>query len=53
MQYWRDQFEYKAPVPWWVFAATGLLVLLVSIVTIGWQVGRAVRANPARVLRSE
>jgi predicted permease len=53
MQYWRDQFAYKAPVPLWVFVATGLLVLLVSLLTIGWQVARVVRANPAGVLRSE
>jgi hypothetical protein len=53
MQYWRDQFAYKAPVPLWVFAATGVLVLLVSLLTIGWQVTRVVRANPADVLRSE
>ena len=53
MQYWREQFAYKAPVPWWVFVATGLLALAVSIVTIGWQLWRAVRTNPARVLRSE
>ena len=53
MQYWRDQFAYKAPVPWWVFVATGLLALGVSLLTIGWQVGRVVRSNPAKVLRSE
>jgi hypothetical protein len=53
MQYWRDQFAYQAPVPWWVFVATGLLALLVSLVTIGLQVGRVVRANPTEVLRSE
>ena len=53
MQYWRDQFAYKAPVPWWVFVATGILVLAVSLLTIGWQVGRVVRANPAISLRSE
>jgi len=53
MQYWRDQFAYKAPVAWWVFVATGVLVSVVSLLTIGWQVGRVVRANPADVLRSE
>lgn len=53
MQYWRDQFAYKAPVPWWVFVSTGVLALLVSLLTIGWQVGRVVRANPAVTLRSE
>ena len=53
MQSWRDQFAYQAPVPVWVFVVTGVLALLVSMVTIGLQVGRVVRANPAKVLRSE
>jgi len=49
---WMDRFAYKAPVPWWLFAGSGLLVLLISGVTVSWQSYRAATANPVDSLKS-
>lgn len=50
---WMDRFAYKAPVPWWLFAGSGLLVLLISGVTVSWQSYRAATANPVDSLKTE
>lgn len=50
---WMDRFAYKAPVPWWLFAGSGFLVLLISAVTVSWQSYRAATANPVDSLKTE
>lgn len=53
MDRWLHDFAYRAPISWWVFAATAGVSLLVVFVTIGVQAVRAARENPVRALRSE
>lgn len=50
---WMDRFAYKAPVPWWLFAGSGFLVLLISAATVSWQSYRAATANPVNSLKTE
>jgi putative ABC transport system permease protein len=53
MDKWLEQFAYRTPVSWWVFAVSGLLAVLIALVTVCFQSVRAARANPIRALRSE
>ena len=48
-----EGFAHKAPVSWWLFAAAGLLVGAVSYLTLYFQIKKAVKINPAIVLKSE
>lgn len=52
---WRylESFAHKAPVSWWLFAVAAACVILVSYVTLVWQVRKAIRINPAEVLKNE
>ena len=50
---WLQNFAYRVDVGWWTFALSGALALGVALLTVGWQAGRAARANPADVLRHE
>lgn len=50
---WLDRFAYKAQVPWWLFVGSGLLVLLISVVTVSWQSYKAAIANPVDSLKTE
>ena len=43
----------KAPLSAWIFIVALLLVGLISLGTLGWQVGKAARVNPAEVMKSE
>jgi len=53
MSRWLQDYAYKVDVPWWVFAATGLIILLIALATVSFQSVKAALANPVRALRSE
>ena len=48
---WLESFPFKAPIPAWLFIASGLLVLVISIVTVSWQSWRAATTNPVNSLK--
>lgn len=50
---WLDQFAYRVDLHWWIFGAAFLLVLLVSVLTVGIQSFKAGTVNPVKRLRSE
>lgn len=50
---WLENFAYRIDVQWWVFAFSGLLVLLIALLTISFQSIKAALANPIKSLRDE
>ncbi len=50
---WLDGFPYRIEMSWWVFAAAGLAVWLLSLICVLWQSYRAATANPVKSLKSE
>jgi putative ABC transport system permease protein len=53
MSKWLQNFEYKVPVNWWVFAVAGLGALLIAFVTLSFKAIKAAIANPVKSLRTE
>ena len=53
MNKWLEGFAYKTPVSWWIFALTGLLAVLIALITVSFQAIRAALANQVTSLRSE
>jgi putative ABC transport system permease protein len=53
MNKWLDDFAYRTELSWWVFAVSGLGLLLVALGTVLSRSWRAGRANPVENLRSE
>lgn len=53
MNNWLQDYTYRAPINWWIFALTGLLSMLIAIATISYQAIRAALANPVKSLRTE
>ncbi len=53
MRGWLADFAYKINLQPWVFAASGVIALLIAACTLVFQVLRAARANPVHSLRSE
>jgi putative ABC transport system permease protein len=53
MQNWLQNFEYRTNFSWWVFAATGILALVITLVTVSFQSIKAALTNPVKSLRSE
>jgi putative ABC transport system permease protein len=50
---WLDGFAYKIDFPWWVFLLSGLLAMVISLLTVIWQTWRAATRNPVESLRYE
>jgi putative ABC transport system permease protein len=53
MHRWLQDFAYKVPIDWMVFAITFVCTLLITILTIGVQAVRAGLANPVGALRRD
>jgi putative ABC transport system permease protein len=53
MKKWLENFAYKIEIQWWVFALTGVLVILIATLAIGFRTVQAAVANPVNSLRNE
>lgn len=52
-QQWLQGFVYRIDIPWWAFVATGLLMALVAVLTVGLQSLRTALTNPVKSLGRE
>ena len=50
---WLQNFAYRTDLTIWQFLASGLLTLLIALLTMSWQAIRAAIANPVESLRYE
>jgi putative ABC transport system permease protein len=53
MHGWLQNYTYRTPVAWWIFAVTGCGAILLTLLTVSFQAIRAALANPVDSLRSE
>ncbi|WP_339863820.1 ABC transporter permease [uncultured Algoriphagus sp.] len=53
MNKWLEGFAYQVPVHWWVFLISGVLAVIVALVTISFQAVKAAMLNPVKSLKSE
>jgi putative ABC transport system permease protein len=50
---WLQNFAYRTELSWWIFALSGILSLVIALVTVSWQSWRAATKNPVEALRYE
>lgn len=48
---WLQRFAYKTSLDWWIFAAAGVMVLAVSLLSVSLQSWRAACLNPVEGVR--
>ena len=53
MHQWLQDYAYRINISWWLFAASGLVAIIIALATISFQAIKAAVANPVRSLRSE
>ena len=53
MRGWLDNFAYRIDLGWDVFVLSGSLVLVVALLTVGFQAWKAACTNPVDALRNE
>jgi len=50
---WLKDFAYRIDIQWWLFALAAAMVLVLTLVTIGFRAIKAAMANPINSLRTE
>lgn len=50
---WQESFVLKTALSGWIFALTGFLAVLISLLTVSYQTWRAANVNPVEVLKNE
>jgi putative ABC transport system permease protein len=53
MQHWLQDYSYRLPISWWIFALAGLSTILIAFLTVCTQAIKAASINPVKSLRSE
>jgi putative ABC transport system permease protein len=53
MHNWLQDYHYRINMSWWVFALTCAGALLITLLTVSYQVIKAALTNPVKSLRSE
>ena len=50
---WLQDFAYRTTISWWVFAVSGIALMLIALITLSIQTIKAAIANPVKSLRTE
>ncbi|MEJ0030537.1 MAG: ABC transporter permease [Bacteroidota bacterium] len=53
MRSWLEDFEYKIPLTWDLFAMAGLVSVVIALLTVSYQSIKAALINPAQRLKAE
>ena len=53
MNQWLKKFTYRIEVEWWIFAAAGLSVIVLALLTVSIQSLRTALANPVTAIKNE
>ncbi|MCX8489574.1 MAG: hypothetical protein ORN54_00730 [Cyclobacteriaceae bacterium] len=53
MSQWLQNYAYRTEITWWIFALSGVMAILIAIITVSFQAIRAAISNPVESLRSE
>jgi ABC-type antimicrobial peptide transport system permease subunit len=53
MNRWLQDYSYRNSISWWIFAAAGFGILMITLLTVSYQSIKAALMNPVKSLRSE
>ena len=53
MHNWLQNFAYHTTLSWWIFLASGFIMITIALVILGIRAGKAAMANPVKSLRME
>ncbi|RPI72747.1 MAG: ABC transporter permease [Ignavibacteriales bacterium] len=53
MKNWLDNFAYRIEISFWIFLTSGLIALIISVLTISSQVIRTANLNPVKMINYE
>ena len=55
--YWLNKmlqaYAYRISMDWWMFALAGIITVMLTLLTVGWQAIKAATANPVKSIKTE
>ena len=45
-----QDFAYRITIGWWIFALAGIITVILTLLTVGWQAVKAATANPVKAI---
>ncbi len=55
--YWLDKmlqdYAYRIGIGWWIFALAGMITIVLTLLTVGWQAVKAATSNPVKSIKTE
>jgi predicted permease len=53
MNKWLENFAFRTNISWWIFLSGGMIMILIALITLGFQTIKVAMANPVKSLRTE
>jgi len=53
MNKWLQDYSYRIHISWLIFACSGLVAIIIAIITVSFQAGKAAVANPVKSIKME
>jgi putative ABC transport system permease protein len=53
MHQWLQNFYYRSAISWWIFAAAGISITVITLITVSYQSIQAALANPVKTLKND
>jgi putative ABC transport system permease protein len=53
MNNWLQKYDYRIEISWWIFAMTGIGVLMITLATVSYQAVKAALMYPVNSLKTE
>jgi ABC-type antimicrobial peptide transport system permease subunit len=53
MHGWLQNYQYRADLSWWIFGATGVGAIVITLLTVSYQSITAALTNPVKSLKTE
>lgn len=53
MDQWLIKYEYRTTISWWIFVASGVGTILLTLLTVSFQAIRAAMLDPVKSLKTE
>jgi len=50
---WLHSYQYHTGISWWMYAATGVGALVITLLTVSYQSIKAALMNPVKSLKTE
>lgn len=53
MANWLNNFAYRINLDWWILVSGGIIILLITLLTVGYKVISAALINPVQILKAD